>query len=109
MVAKLDLSLRLRSVLCLIEVAQKKPGLFELVARRFQVHPSNSATEKSGVPKSGVQSCDHTFIQRSQTSLLVPSETTPDMRDFYSTISAEEYPFPRGKAPRLSGDVRRER
>jgi hypothetical protein len=45
-------------------------------------------------------SCDHTLIRRSQTSLLVPTETTPDKLGLHSTIRAEGYASYHGKSPR---------
>lgn len=58
---------------------------------------------------SGVGSRDQAPIRISQTPLLVPSETTPDRLGFHATIAAADYAFPSEKAPRLSGNVRRER
>jgi hypothetical protein len=43
---------------------------------------------------------DHILIQRSQTSLFVPSVTTPDRLGSHSTIAAAEYAFSREKAPK---------
>jgi hypothetical protein len=56
--------------------------------------------------KSGVGACDHTFIRRSKTSLVVPAETTLDRPVFLSTIiRAEEYAFHHRKAPHSSGGI----
>lgn len=49
------------------------------------------------------RSCDRTFIQRLQTSLLVPSETTLETLDFQKPLSAKNTPFPLRKHLNLRG------
>ena len=55
--------------------------------------------------KFGVGSCEHTFTQRSQTSLLVTSETTPDRPVFLTTIRGEVYAAPHDKSSVQEGLV----